>query len=84
MALLKTISTVYGFEAVDAYHRVEAVSIVSKESVNFYLRSYKEVGKPFFAEQLLSANYSLTGENPIKQAYLHVKSLSQFADAVDC
>jgi hypothetical protein len=84
MALLKTVSTVHGFEAVDAYHRVEAVSIVGKESVNFYLRSYKEVDKPFFAEQLLSANYSLTGENPIKQAYLHVKSLSQFSDAVDC
>jgi hypothetical protein len=84
MALLKTVSTVHGFQALDAYHRVDAVSIVGKDSINFYLRSYKEADKPFFAEQLLSADYSLNGENPIKQAYLHVKTLTQFADAIDC
>ena len=26
----------------------------------------------------------LDGPNPIKQAYLHLKSLPEFADAVDC
>jgi hypothetical protein len=27
---------------------------------------------------------NLSGENPIKQAYLHLKTLPEFSDAVDC
>jgi hypothetical protein len=84
MALSKTVFTDHGFEAINAYHRVEAVLIVGKDTINFYLRSYKEVDKPCFAEQLLSAAYDLSGENPLKQAYEHVKTLSQFIDALDC
>ena len=28
--------------------------------------------------------YVLDGPNPIKQAYLHLKTLPEFADAIDC
>jgi hypothetical protein len=29
-------------------------------------------------------NLDMNGENPIKQAYEHLKTLPEFADAVDC
>jgi len=32
----------------------------------------------------ITTNYDLDGENPIKQAYIHLKTLPEFADAVDC
>lgn len=84
MALLKTISTVHGFEAVNAYHRVEAVLIDSKKSICFHVRSYVATDKPFFTEQVLNAAYSMDGFNPIKQAYEHLKTLPEFDGAVDC
>lgn len=84
MALSKTVLSAYGFQATNAYHRVEAVSLVGKENLNFHVRSYVAADKPFFAEQVLSCAYALEGENPIKQAYAHLKTLSDFAGAVDC
>lgn len=84
MALSKTIETVYGFQALNAYHRVEAVSLISKEQISFHVRSYVASDKPFFAEQVLSCAYVLEGENPIKQAYKHLKTLPAFDGAVDC
>jgi hypothetical protein len=84
MALAKTVSTVYGFQAVNAYHRVEAVSLISKDQIGFHVRSYVSQDKPFFAEQVMSAVYVIDGENPIKQAYEHVKTLSDFSGATDC
>jgi phenylalanine-4-hydroxylase len=84
MALLKTISTVHGFEAINAYHRVEAVLIDSKNSISFHVRSYVATDKPFFVEQVLNAPYSIDGLNPIKQAYEYVKTLPEFAGATDC
>lgn len=84
MALTKTVLTDQGFEATDAYHRVEAVLITGKNSMSFYLRSYKEIGKPCFAEIMTVAPYDLIGKNPIKQAYEYVKTMPQFVDAVDC
>jgi len=84
MALAKTVTTVHGFEAVNAYHRVEAVSLTSKEQISFHIRSYTSVDKPFFEESVLSCAYALDGENPIKQAYKHVKTLPEFAGATDC
>jgi hypothetical protein len=29
-------------------------------------------------------NLDMDGENPVKQAYIHLKTLPEFADAVDC
>jgi hypothetical protein len=84
MALSKTVSTVHGFEAVNAYHRVEAISIDGKNTINFHVRSYVAADKPFFVEQVLTAPYTIDGLNPIKQAYEHLKTLPEFADATDC
>lgn len=84
MALKKTVVTPFGFESVDAYHRVEGVSLEGKEKITFHVRSYKENGLPFFAEQLLSATYDLDGANPIAQAYEYLKTHPEFAGATDC
>jgi hypothetical protein len=84
MALSKTIETVHGFQALNAYHRVEAVSLIGKEQIRFHVRSYMAVDKPFFAEQIVNAPYQLEDTNPIKQAYKHLKTMSEFSDATDC
>lgn len=84
MALAKTVSTIHGFEAVNAYHRVEGVSLIGKDQVSFHVRSYMASDKPFFAEQVKTAPYEIDGDNPIKQAYKHLKTLPEFAGATDC
>ena len=84
MALAKTVSTVHGLQAVNAYHRVEAVRLESKTAISFHIRSYTATDKPFFEESVLSCAYALDGENPIKQAYDHLKTLPEFAGATDC
>jgi hypothetical protein len=84
MALTKTVSTVHGLQAVNAYHRVEAVRLESKTAISFHIRSYTATDKPFFEESVLSCAYALDGDNPIKQAYDHLKTLPEFAGATDC
>lgn len=84
MALSKTTTTQHGFEAINAYHRVESVSISGKDRIGFWLKSYKNLENTAFAEKPMVAPYNLTGENPIKQAYMHLKTLPEFAGATDC
>jgi galactose mutarotase-like enzyme len=84
MALKKTVTTQHGFIANDAYHRVEGVQ-VEKDKVTFQVRSYKDnSGLPHFADVSLGCAYSLNGNNPIAQAYAHLKTLPEFAGATDC
>jgi hypothetical protein len=84
MALKKTVTTQHGFVATDAYHRVENVTVVNKDQINFHARSYVSADKPFFDESVYSTVYDIAGENPIKQAYEHLKTLPEFAGATDC
>lgn len=85
MALKKTFSTVYGIDVVDAYHRVEGIELQDKTKIAYRVRSYKNAsGLPFFEERVLTSSYDIAGQNPIAQAYSHVKTLPEFADAVDC
>lgn len=85
MAISRTIATDWGITVPESYCRVEAVLLPSKNSIEFHLRSYTaESGVPFFKEQVLSCEYALNGDNPIKQAYEHLKTLPEFAGATDC
>ena len=84
MALKKTVITQQGFDAVEAYHRVEGVHI-TKDKITFQVKSYKDnSGVKHFENASFNCNYNLTGDNPIKQAYAHLKTLPEFAGAVDC
>jgi galactose mutarotase-like enzyme len=83
MALEKTTTTPHGFAAVNAYHRVEGTQ-VNKDTMTFQVRSYKDnSGLPHFADAPFNCSYDLNGDNPIKQAYEHLKTLPEFAGAAD-
>jgi hypothetical protein len=84
MALKKTTTTSQGFEAENAYHRVEGLSLLNKENITFRVSSYKDQSSNSFEEKSYLCSYDINGENPIKQAYLHLKILPEFAGAVDC
>jgi hypothetical protein len=85
MALEKTVTTPQGFEAREAYHRVENVTLASKNSMSFVVRSYKQqAGVPAFAESYHTSVYDIEGANPIAQAYVAAKELDQFSNAKDC
>ena len=84
MAIKKTISTVYGLQAVDAYHRVETLQLRGKSEMLFTIASYADTSKERCQEKVLSCAYLLAGENPIKQAYEYVKTLPEFEGAIDC
>jgi hypothetical protein len=85
MALKKTVITEQGFEAVDAYHRVEGVRLNGKTSMSFQVRSYKDnSGVQAFADASYDAAYSINGLNPIAQAYAHIKTQPEFAGAINC
>ena len=84
MALKKTVTTQHGFTASDACHRVEGVQ-VGKDRMTFQVRSYKDnSGLPHFADASFSCAYDISGDNPIKQAYVLLKTLSEFAGATNC
>jgi len=85
MALKKTVKTQQGFDAIDAYHRVESLNLIDKKRMFFQVRSYKESeGLPSFSDAAYEAVYDINGKNPIAQAYDHAKTLPEFAGAVDC
>ena len=83
MALKKNITTQHGIDVSNAYHRVEALTIKEKTSMRFHVRAYASVDKPFVEEIVFDAPYNLGGDNPIKQAYEHIKTLDAFSDAED-
>lgn len=82
MAMSKTITTPQGFTAQNAYHRVEAIKL-TKQQIAFRVRSYVQPDKPAFGDHGYECAYNLNGENPIRQAYLYLKTLPEWADAVD-
>jgi hypothetical protein len=85
MALKKTAQTPFGIEIANAYHRVEGLRIIDKDQISFQIRSYKDnSGLPHFADAAAGCAYTLDGANPIAQAYEHLKTLPEFAGAIDC
>ena len=84
MALKNTMVSTHGFSATDAYVRVECVTLVTKFLISFRARAYIATGMPAFGDAEYSCAYDLDGANPIRQAYLHLKTLPEFADATDC
>lgn len=84
MALKKTVVTPNGFEALDAYHRVEGVRITSKNTIAFQVRVSKDGVLPHFSDQAFLCDYDINGANPIAQAYLYIKTLPEFFGASDC
>lgn len=85
MALKQNISTVFGIEVDDAYHRVEQVALVNKSTISFSVNVYKNSEiKVCITSKFYSCEYTLAGANPMAQAYTHLKTLPEFSSAVDC
>lgn len=84
MALSMTIQTQYGLSVADAYHRVEGFELLSKARARFRLRAYANASMAAIADTAYVFDYDLNGPGPLAQAYLHLKSLPEFAGATDC
>jgi hypothetical protein len=85
MALEKTVTTPQGFQANGAYHRVQHIGFQGKTGLNFSLVSYKnKESQVDFQIQPMAFEYDLEGANPYVQAYQYVKTLPEFAEAIDC
>ena len=87
MALTKTLNLVDNFgEAIvfpDAYIRVEQTSATKFVCFVTYKVFQKKDGREL-QQRFTDFQLDLDGPNPIKQAYLHLKTLPEFSDAVDC
>lgn len=83
MALETNITLNSGIVVEDAYCRVENAT-VTKQTSSFVLAIYADKNKPVVLQKHFLMEYSLEGENPIKQAYLYLKTLPGFEGAEDC
>ena len=87
MAIQATLTKInnFGQETVLSDLYIAVVSAhCTKTEIQAAVTAYAAAG----GTSLFTDNYScaldLEGPNPIKQAYLHLKSLPEFSDAVDC
>jgi hypothetical protein len=51
MALSKSVKTIYGFEAANAYHKVDDITIQNKNKLKFSVCSSLEKNTPVFNRQ---------------------------------
>lgn len=84
MALQKKVTIAPEVDVDDVYLRVERATIFNKEKLHIELTGRKNVNSEIIYSNAYQFNYDINGENPIKQAYLHLKTLPEFADAIDC
>jgi hypothetical protein len=82
MALLKN-AEFKGIKINGAYHRVWNV-YVTKDEIEFGLGFHVDANSERINSLAYKCAYNLAGDNPIKQAYLYLKTLPEFAGAVDC
>lgn len=84
MALKKSVETNFGLTVKDSYIRVEGIRIVEKNKLQFQVRYSVDEIHPHFQDVEYSCMYEIDGQNPFKQAYEYLKTLSEFSGAVDC
>lgn len=86
MALQQTIQLPDGLGSLatitNAYLRVEKAN-VSKTKAKYTLSIYRSNGGLRVHNMYGDCDYDLTGDNPIKQVYLHLKTLPLHAEAQD-
>jgi hypothetical protein len=84
MALKQTVNF-RGINIPDAYIKIGVLMIHSSNDHIEFSTQYMASGSDTpFNSKTVTCNYSLLGENPIKQAYEYLKTLSEFEDATDC
>jgi hypothetical protein len=87
MALTQSLTLTNNFKEesffADAYLQVSKVTS-AKDLSTIELGYFKNNSSPLLITRYFTFTLDLEGPNPIKQAYEHLKSLPEFADAVDC
>jgi hypothetical protein len=83
MALKKEFDN--GLETFDAYWRVEETRIVGKNKMMVCVRAYREPTANYHIDERCfdGVPHSTTTGNPWEQAYVHLKTLPEFAGAID-
>ena len=82
MALAMT--TLYrDVEVIDAYWRICSVTL-SKSTMTCLVSASATPTSDALVVREYCCVYDIVGENPIHQAYLYLKTLPEFANAVDC
>lgn len=81
MALSKTINF-KGVTIADAYHRVWGVTL-TKDTVSFGCGVHASDDTDMIDSTSYTCAYDIAGNNPINQAYEHLKTLPEFAGATD-
>jgi hypothetical protein len=84
MALQHPLPDMHGIDIQDGYWRVSCVELIDKSNMRFVVRGYANPNKHFLSSVSYSCQYDIAGDNPIRQAYLHLKTLPEFANATDC
>lgn len=90
MALSKTTTTSTGIDVTNAYIRVDTVAGYKGRidtSVNYYVSKQEFIdGKGYVQQQMFAFVPDIAdgSANFIAQAYEHLKTLPEFADAIDC
>ena len=87
MALSKQITKTFpilGEASINAYIKIENFS-GNKDSLTVLAVYKKDTAQgDYIASDAYSFDYDITGVNPIEQAYNYLKTLPEFADAVNC
>jgi hypothetical protein len=65
------------------YAKVSHISIQNKTTLVFSVEYFNDKTKDSLMLNSYNSSYNIEGDNPIKQAYTHLKTLPEFADAVD-
>lgn len=80
---LKQTKTINDVTINDSYIKVISTTANKKEIQAIVSFAANNNSDPFGSKTFVF-DLDLNGENPIKQAYLHLKTLPEFASAVDC
>lgn len=87
MALQISLSLTDNFQQVidfvDCYVKTSSV-LSTKEYSTITYSIYKQKDGVLLQQNVINFALDMNGPNPIKQAYLHLKTLPEFVDAVDC
>jgi hypothetical protein len=82
MALTKT-AEFRGINIANAYYRVSQVQL-GKSQMTAIASLHASAEAPELASTMHGCPYDIEGDNPIKQAYEHLKTLPEFEGAIDC
>lgn len=82
MALSKTLEY-KGIPVPNAYIKVWRFA-GNKDQIHFDAGFHSAEGAEMFESKAYSFNLDLNGDNPVKQAYLYLKTLPEFVGSVDC